>query len=129
MDRFATSVSSKINCNLEVIISKLTARVAEVKKGIQKYADETDKLKNKLDGQSYSLEQYSRQNNFCITGVLEVLNEDTDSLDLQLCEDKLNIHLTLNDVNRVLRIGKIGTKHNIQDSVPCFAFAIFKYLM
>lgn len=59
-----------------------------------------------IDKRIDDLEQYSRRNNLRVFGVHEVQGEDTDTLLLDLFRNKLNLTITLNELDRSHRVGK-----------------------
>lgn len=63
------------------------------------------KIKN-LEQTADDCEQYSRRNSIRITGRSETNNEDTDKIVLDMARD-LDIQLTLADIDRTHRVGKV----------------------
>uniref|UniRef100_A0A1Y1NGB3 Uncharacterized protein n=1 Tax=Photinus pyralis TaxID=7054 RepID=A0A1Y1NGB3_PHOPY len=61
-------------------------------------------LNNKID----DLEQRSRRSNLRLFGVKELQNENTDEAVIHILNDKLNLNLTINDIERSHRVGALS---------------------
>ena len=77
-------------------------------------AQKIEKLENLVDRQ----EQYSRRNCFLVHGVAETNDENTDGLILKTINEKLDVDLTENQIDRSHRFGR---KNDRQGPCPVIA--------
>ena len=71
--------------------------------------EEETYLRGKVDdvtAETDRQEQYSRRNCLLIHGLPESKNENTDILAMEVIETKMNLKITVNDIDRTHRIGK-----------------------
>lgn len=97
-ERFTEKFSEMIEEKIKPLVDGISAIEASLKDNVTKFAD----VDKRLD----SLEQYSRRNNLRIYGLSEKNGENTDDLVLQLFNGKLNLNLSLRDVDRTHRVGR-----------------------
>ena len=88
-------------------MDSLRQAVAAKDNRIKSLENEVEILKNEQD----NLEQYTRRNSLWISGLPESDNEDVGQKVLELCRYKLQIPVTSSDIDRVHRVGKIGSSN------------------
>ena len=77
------------------IIKNLSKRTSEM-------AQRINKLENLVDGQ----EQYSRRNCLFVHGIAETIDENMDDLVLKTTNEKLDVDITENEIDKSHRIGR-----------------------
>ena len=63
-------------------------------------------------------EQYTRRTNVRIFGLTELESEDCYEVLLEFCENKLNIFVTREVIDRAHRVGKVKAPREEQDEPP-----------
>lgn len=114
IDTNSAQIISKVESNASLIktindkLENLTAKVITVEQECTKNSSKICTISADLD----SLEQYTRRCNLRIYGIRESQAENTDNLVLDLVKNKLNVQLTLNDIDRSHRVGKPQINRN-----------------
>ena len=88
-------------------------------KALEGSSKENDDLVNgitNLEKEVNDIEQYSRRNSLRVSGIPEKLNESTDELVKKLAEDKLNVCIADQDIDRSHRVGKIINETGDEDT-------------
>ena len=96
----------------DTISGAVEAAVGSIRMEVEDLKEEVVKLKSLLDTvtqKAIDNEQYSRRNNIRIFGIPEVQGEDCYEIILNLCQGKLNIVCTREELDRVHRVGKQNT--------------------
>ena len=96
----------------DTISGAVEAAVGSIRTEVEDLKEEVVKLKSLLDTvtqKAIDNEQYSRRNNIRIFGIPEVQGEDCYEIILNLCQGKLNIVCTREELDRVHRVGKQNT--------------------
>ena len=105
----AEVVDEKIMKRIEKCESDVHDLAGRVR-ALESSSKENDDLVNgitNLEKEVNDIEQYSRRNSLRVSGIPEKLNESTDELVKKLAEDKLNVCIADQDIDRSHRVGKI----------------------
>lgn len=89
---------------IEHKIDSLTNRLEAVQKTCDQNTLSIRKINFSIDG----LEQYSRRNNLRFFGIGEHKNEDTDALVLAVISSKLGVNVSVDDIDRSHRVGRMN---------------------
>ena len=87
-------------------VHELAGRVTALESSSKENDDLVNGITN-LEKEVNDIEQYSRRNSLRVSGIPEKLNESTDELVKKLAEDKLNVRIADQDIDRSHRVGKI----------------------
>ena len=96
----------------DTISGAVEAAVGSIRMEVEDLKEEVVKLKSLMDTvtqKAIDNEQYSRRNNIRIFGIPEFQGEDCYEIILNLCQGKLNIVCTREELDRVHRVGKQNT--------------------
>lgn len=88
--------------NIEKRISSVTERVEGISQVVEQNSKDILLTNHSVD----ALEQYARRNNLRIFGLEETQSEDVDGMVLRLINEKLNININNEGIERTHRIGK-----------------------
>lgn len=77
----------------------------EVDKSVKLLKNQLERAESKID----DMEAYDRRNNLVFTGLPDSTMKSTDELVIDLCKNKLNVDVSINDIQRSLRLGRIDS--------------------
>ncbi|KAB0802302.1 hypothetical protein PPYR_04488 [Photinus pyralis] len=104
-EKWLSTIMEKQTANIlnsiDIKFNEFYESLKELKSDLSKTISRVDCAEEKLD----DLEQYVRRNNLRIFGVKEAVGEDTDQIVIALIKNKLNIDISLNDLERSHRVG------------------------
>lgn len=101
-EKVCEKVLSVFTKRIEDRFDSLENFFADIKKTSAENQKRIDALEERLD----NLEQYSRRSNLRLYGVPDQVNEDINGLVIGIISSKLKLDITLNDLDRVHRVGK-----------------------
>ena len=110
---FKNSFKSVIQQENRELADDLRNEIGTLRNIIKAKNERIDKLETKVQHLEYTvdeLEQYSRRNSIRITGISEDEHEDVNKRVLDLFNHKMGVSTTIEDIDRMHRVGKRGNK-------------------
>lgn len=101
IDKNMSDIKGSVN-EINIKLANLSATVDSVSAVAEKNATDIQSIKYKLD----QYEQYSRRSNLRFFGIPEAEKEDTDKVILDILQNKMDITLSILDLERTHRVGK-----------------------
>jgi len=103
-ERLTARVSDTVQASLQRALSEIDAIKSELSEAKNKLLKVEDESQRRAD----ELEQYQRRNNLRVFGVKESAREDTDKLVIDIFKKQLNVDVSLADIDRSHRVGKVS---------------------
>lgn len=103
----ASKVSQAVNDNIQSSLQQALADIRSLGEDLKSLADDYNNHKEFSLQRLDELEQYQRRNNLRVYGVVEKKGEDTDALLIDIFKNKLNVDVSLSDIDRSHRVGVV----------------------
>lgn len=108
MSTLIDKITEKVEQSCKNKLKEQEEKINQMEKEVNNLKIELEQVKMDKD----NVEQYTRKNNVRIFGIKEVNQENTENLVIKLCQEKLNINLTANDIEICHRVGTNNNKNN-----------------
>lgn len=107
VDLVASKVSQSVNENIQASLQQALSDIRCINEVINSLSDDYKSHKEFCLQRLDDLEQYQRRNNLRVFGVVEKKGENTDTLLIDIFKNKLNVDVSLSDIDRSHRVGAV----------------------
>lgn len=105
VDLVASKVSQSVNESIQVSLQQALTDIRRTDEDVKSLIDDYGRYRDfSLQRLDY-LEQYQRRNNLRVFGVVEKKCENTDTLLIDIFKSKLNVNVSLSDIDQSDRVG------------------------
>lgn len=105
VDLVASKVSQSVNESIQASLQQALTDIRRIDKDVKSLIDDYGRYKDFSLQRLDELEQYQRRNNLRVFGVVEKKGENTDTLLIDIFKNKLNVDVSLSDIDRSHRVG------------------------